>query len=495
MEQKPLGGKTCPPSSSAPKMETAAPARAQAIYRESRQKAPFAPTRAQGFAAAFTYLLGWFYMRWLLLNGDWGACSRFGGWALMVFCLAFFGGVELLMRAQGRRAGLESWLWMAFCGLLAADITAKSFLLWDGGSLFFWELWALHGAAAYWVVCRAGLLAEGGTGPFVPLDALRALVLCPFGNFFLRVRIVWHGLKGLAGRIRGHHFQKNTAFWVTLAAALPLLLAAASLLAGADAGFDRLLGEFVRWFSLPRLPPWLADHFACFILGLPVGAYLCGLIGGALGEGPQPQRAAALRQKAETLRAAPEGALAAAMAAFLALYLVFFGVQASYLLGGFTGRLPLGFTAAEYARQGFFQLCAIVVLNFGLLVLAAKLARRPLRQSRALRALSLALCAANLLFAAVSFSKLYLYISRFGFTPRRVFSSWFTLVLAVLTVLAIAAILRPFRAVRAGVIAFCALFLLLCLCQPDLLIHKGNEALQRAGVIRQLDEAFYNPRV
>ncbi len=123
-------------------------------------------------------------------------------------------------------------------------------------------------------------------------------------------------------------------------------------------------------------------------------------------------------------------------------------------------------------------------------MLAAKLSRRPLRQSPALKALSLCLCGANLLFAAVSFSKLYLYISRFGLTPKRVLSSWFAQVLAVLSVLAALSILRPFRAVRAGVIAFCGLFLLLCLCQPDLLIHKANRQLYRTGSCRNWTRAL-----
>lgn len=73
-------------------------------------------------------------------------------------------------------------------------------------------------------------------------------------------------------------------------------------------------------------------------------------------------------------------------------------------------------------------------------------------------------------------------------------SSWFALVLAVLSVLAALSILRPFRAVRAGVLAFCGLFLLLCLCQPDLLIHKVNRQLYRAGILQELDEGFYHPK-
>ena len=501
MENKPLEGRTCPPCSSAPQRAGEALAKEAPPYDKGagaappiQGQAPFTATRIQGAGAALTYLLGWFYIRWLLLNADWGEPGRFGGWALAVFCAAFFGGVELLMRAAGRRAGGESWAWMAFCGLLAADITAKSFLFWDSGSLFVWELLALHGAAAYWVLCRAGLLTEGATGPFAALDALRALVLYPFGRFFLRVRVGWYGLKKGARRLGGARFKKNTAFWVTLAAALPLLLAAAALLAGADEGFDRLLNDLLHRLELIALPDWFWQNFWCFVLGLPVGAYLFGLIGGALRETPKPGSGPRLRRQAEALRAAPEGALCAAMGAFLALYLLFFALQASYLLGGFAGRLPAGFTAAGYARQGFFQLCAIVVLNFGLLVLAAKLTRRPLRQSPALKALSLCLCGANLLFAAVSFSKLYLYISRFGLTPKRVLSSWFALVLAVLSVLAALSILRPFRAVRAGVLAFCGLFLLLCLCQPDLLIHKVNRQLYRAGILQELDEGFYHPK-
>lgn len=487
MENKPLEGKACPPFSSAPQtLQTAA-----AYDRDQSAAPPFRPSQAQIWAAPFTYLLGWYYMRWLLLCD--GASFRNWrmeiNWLIPLFCVLFFGGCELLLRmAQKGRPTMESRLWMAFCSLLAVDLAVKNaiaFSYYEMGSLFVWEIWALHGAAAYWVVCRAGLLTEGGTGPFLPWDVLKALVVYPLGQFFLRLRVMWYGCKTMVRTVAKRRRRPNTAVWVTLLLALPLLLGAGALLASADAGFDRLLQNVLRWFTLPELPDVFWQNFWCFVFGLPVGAYLYGLLGSALQRQPKPEESERLRQKAEAARLAPAGALAGALLAFLALYLLFFAVQTGYLLGGFMGRLPLGFTAAQYARQGFFQLCAIVVLNFGLLTAAAKLTRQPVRRYPLLKTASLALMAANLLFAAVSFSKLYLYISRFGLTGKRVLSAWFTLVLAVLTLIAIASLLKPVRAARAAAIAFCGLFLALCLCQPGLLIQKGNEALYAAGVIQK----------
>ena len=46
------------------------------------------------------------------------------------------------------------------------------------------------------------------------------------------------------------------------------------------------------------------------------------------------------------------------------LYVVFCGIQIIYLFGG-GGELPEGVTYAEYARQGFFQLLLVCILNLG----------------------------------------------------------------------------------------------------------------------------------
>ena len=91
MENKPLEGRTCPPCSSAPQREGEPMAKEAPPYDKGAGR-PVHSHPHPGAGAALTYLLGWFYIRWLLLNADWGEPGRFGGWALAVFCAAFSAG-------------------------------------------------------------------------------------------------------------------------------------------------------------------------------------------------------------------------------------------------------------------------------------------------------------------------------------------------------------------------------------------------------------------
>lgn len=429
-------------------------------------------------AALVSWLWGWTYARGLLFGFEYRAVF------MALFCLLFFAGVEGMCRAAARPATKESRLWLALWGLLAADYIFKISALYYYDAVQTWEFLALHLAAAYWVLARTGSLTEGRTGPFLPLDGLRALVTVPFGNFFLRIRVLGRALidwlRGLAGRKKGSVW----AGVVTLCVAAPVLALAAGLLSSADDAFGAALENFFRWFTLPEA---VFTELMYFAVGLPVGAYLFGLAAGALKKAPDPARGASLRTEAEKLRLAPGGALGLCLALLLALYVLFFSIQLNYLTGGFFGHLPEGFTAAEYARRGFFELCAVVVLNFSVLTAAAKTSRTPLRQSPVLKGLAAALCLSNLLFAAVGASKMFLYIRRFGFTPNRIVSGWFILVLAVLTVLALVSIFRPFAVVRAAAAVFCAMFLALCLSQPDVWLRAANRQLAAAGVLERED--------
>jgi hypothetical protein len=110
------------------------------------------------------------------------------------------------------------------------------------------------------------------------------------------------------------------------------------------------------------------------------------------------------------------------------MYLVFLGLQASYLFGAFFHRLPENFTVAGYARQGFFEVCRVMGLNFLLLLLAEKTCSL---ESRGIKILCTVLLALSALFAITAMSKLGLYISIFGITPLRIQSSWLVFCLTV----------------------------------------------------------------
>ena len=205
---------------------------------------------------------------------------------------------------------------------------------------------------------------------------------------------------------------------------------AVHLLSAADKGFGALMEGVADWFRWDWNP---GDWLGRFALSLPVGQYLFGLIAGSRREDPEAlrERCGNFTRGLAAFRVVPNPVWTALTGAFCLLYLVFFAVQSRYLFGAFTRTLPEGFIVSEYARQGFFELCKVMAVNFVLLWLVTRLSRRPVREDRPALILCLILLAESLLFAVVAFSKLALYIDCFGFTPLRLQSSWLVCVLFV----------------------------------------------------------------
>lgn len=451
------------------------PASYTAQYAASAPSLP--PTKATMWALLASYPLSFLYIKtWFLQYSD-----QLGDFRrivpLFVFCVAFFAGVNALFNALGRPRTRQSNLWLGisaafFASFAITELVAMAQIGYYGYrqsenwyAMSNIQVLALHAVAAYWVVCRARLCAEDTPGAFTPLDLVDALIAKPFCNFFLRVVHLFRWCSAAFRRCTKGGTKRIWQSVITLCVALPVFAVALSLLMQADANFAESLEKLRFTFTLSV---YWSDQLMLFFLSLPVGAYLYGLVGGCAKQEKKSINATRLHQSAEKLRFSPEGSLGIVICGFLALYVAFFALQASYFLSGFGGKLPQGFTAAIYAREGFFQLCAIVVLNFGLLALAAKISQKPLRETRVLKGLSLALMGTNLLFAAVSYSKLYLYISRFGLTLKRVQSAWFTLVLVVFTCIAIATLIKPFAAIQTAIYAGVGLLLVFCISQPVL---------------------------
>ena len=290
----------------------------------------------------------------------------------------------------------------------------------------------LHIFGVWWLLARSGTLAEGESGTFLPLDAMNGFLFYPFRYFFLRFRVLWFFLtRPLRKWSRG---SSGTLGW-SLAALFVggwLLYQAAKLLAEADVGFSALFTGLLDRLTLDWSLLLSTDQGLILLLSFPVGAYLFGLLAGTdrVDRDVLRKLTSDWRHSLEALRRVPGTVWAALTGLFCLLYLLFFAVQFSYLFGGFVGRLPEGFIVSEYARQGFFELCRVMAVNFVLLWLSGHSVRKGERGERAVKLLSLLLLGESLLLAAVAFSKLYLYISCFGFTPRRLQSTWLVCLLA-----------------------------------------------------------------
>ena len=450
-------GKTCPPSVGVPKYGAGA---SQSVSRNVQSSPRFSVTIPQLLAALASYGVGYLYLR-LLFEG-W-----YRGPGLAVFAAVFCLWTEGFSRAERRPAPRESRLWL---GVLAVLCLAAC--LHPTGLTFTACLLAAHGAAAYWALARTGMLAEGITGPLLPLDLLSAFVVLPFGRFFLRLRTLLAGVDQLRPRRGG--LRRLGLVLLTLAVMLPVWGMAIQLLSQADVGFALLTRDLTGW-AARLLPRPDAFTLVMLVLSLPVGAWLYGLVGGALRRTVPPVNGQAIRTGAEALRVAPCPAVAAALAGTCLLYVLFFAVQAGYLFGAFTGHLPAGLTAANYARQGFFELCLVCALNFALLAGAAKLSRSPLRTRPLLCGLAALLCAETFLFGLVAAAKLGLYIQRFGLTERRLFSAWAIGMLLLAAVLALARLRRAFASVRVLTLTCAVSFAAVCLFSAAALPHMNFE--------------------
>lgn len=428
----------------------------EALAATGGSSAPILPEKAGFFASSgeIAAALALFFLAW-------GYFEIFSDriW-LCVFTLGIIGLTELL-HWERRRSG-ESWFWLGclLC-ILAGILLHRQFAreeqrVWSEDQCFLF----LHLCAVWWILHRSGTLLEGRSGHLLPLDGLDGFIVFPFKHFFLRVRCLFNGGERL---IRAGKKPVALILW-SLGAVLGgglLFFLATRLLQAADQDFDRLVVRLLGWLSAPD---WEIDWTHLFF-SLPVGAWLFGLLAGTGREARETldRRAGGWNTRLEGLRRVPGGVLSAICACFCLLYLCFFALQSRYLFGAFTRTLPEGFIVSQYARQGFFELCRVMAVNFALLWLLGRLSRRPIREDKPLLILSLLLLAESLLLAAVALSKLWLYIDCFGFTPLRLQSSWLVCVLILGCVAAGRHILTGRESLRPWLFAAAGSLSLLCL--------------------------------
>ena len=174
------------------------------------------------------------------------------------------------------------------------------------------------------------------------------------------------------------------------------------------------------------------------------------------------------------------------------LFFLFILVQLAYLFGGTSNRSSQGFTYAEYARKGFFELLAVALVTFGMLWGADKYAAKSARgHSRKFKILSGILIAEVIMIMVSAFRRLYLYEQAFGFTELRLYSHVFVIFLAVIFVLLLIKILRNQLENHFALPAFIAAILFLVgmnLLNPDAFIARQNlDRFQQTG---KLDASY-----
>lgn len=197
-----------------------------------------------------------------------------------------------------------------------------------------------------------------------------------------------------------------------LAAAVPLLLVILALLVSADQVFAEMVGKAAGNLKL-------ADVFGVCLLIVFVYVIAYSFIRGLL-TWRMPE------QKAHEKKGEPVTAIT--FTALIALvYLVFCGIQIFCLFLG-NMKLPADLTWSEYARQGFFQLLFVCLINLALVLVCLA----AFRESRVLKAILTVISGMTYILIASSAYRMLLYIQNYYLTFLRVLVLWALAVIAVL---------------------------------------------------------------
>ena len=252
--------------------------------------------------------------------------------------------------------------------------------------------------------------------------------------------------------------NKNLAAIIAgLCIAVPLLFVVVALLASADLVFSSMLEHIV---DLIELPDNIEDYFGITIM-LVWSLWLFYTVFRSLSKGKTGTH------EARNIGINPVVAITFT-SLLSAVYLLFSVIQIVYLfMGNMT--LPENYTYAEYAHEGFYQLLAVSIMNFAIVMTCKRL----FSDNTVLKVILTIIGACTYIMIASSAFRMFMYIEVYHLTFLRVFVLWFLAVLAVcLAYLIFYLYADRFPIYNACMVTVTVMYLVFAFANPDYHIAK-----------------------
>lgn len=260
---------------------------------------------------------------------------------------------------------------------------------------------------------------DRGSLPLSVIDMLKGMVEQPLYNFTSRYKMIASIGKT---RVKERETMKNIVLGViALIIAIPVFIIVVVLLSHADT----LFMSFIKRFEF-KVDIYTLRKVIEVIYSIPVGMYIFGLFVGEMkfDDEKASKKRSIYDKNIEAVRVFPTVSMNAILSMFVALYIIFFGMFLSHNLSAFWGVVPGDYTAAEYAREGFFEMCWIMFINLVIYGSCSLFSKTKLIDNKVSKVLTMILMSETILFAVSAVSKLALYISRFGVTELRMDATW-----------------------------------------------------------------------
>ncbi|MFS0724561.1 DUF4153 domain-containing protein [Paenibacillus sp. 1P07SE] len=322
-------------------------------------------------------------------------------------------------------------------------------------------------------------------------DALDHLVPQSIRHWPTAVRTAGRLLTGVReGGGRSGNTQTSRVL-IGLIVAAPLLLVILSLLASADGVFHYALASVPDWLGTISMSSWFWRVVWAAMMALLLFTYLWGFRDSAEYDWEQTLRSGEALVPARRARAAIDPVIAVTvLVSVTVVYVLYVGVQLSYLFGAWEGVLPEGLTYADYARQGFAELMAVSGINLALLMGTLLLVRSAEGGvNRVIRVLLLVIVGCTGVMLSSAFSRLQLYEEAYGYTYSRFLAHAFMFYVgALLLIGALRTIVRKLSLGRCFIMVSLVAYIMLNYAQMDARIAAGN--IERYQVSGKLDEDY-----
>ena len=425
---------------------------------------------AQKMLALLMVLFGWFYMRVFLFE-DANIGKTVFVFALLVVSAAY-------MAHTGVRPGGA-----AVCTAIVTAVLSLGFMLGLSGGISFLLAVFCQLGYTYFVYKSYDISIEKAPGRFFDFDMARAVFTAPFASF----GSVFPALFSTSGEKNKRISKKLGLILLGLLISVVPTVIVVRLLSY-DSHFTTLLDQVT---GVDLLEGSVFSHFAALILGLPVAMYMYGLWTSCAFKVCRPVTAQSCAQSREKVRILPQILALAAVTPILFVYTIFFISQIGSYTAAFSGLLPQGYTYAEYARTGFFELCAVMVINLimtGLLFLLVKKSGR----NGIARIYTALISIFTLVLAVTAAAKMMLYVAEYGLTLRRVCTLWFMMTMALIfTALLVESILPRLPLVPVTLTVLVVMFGALVLSNTPVRVSQFNAEQILSGADWELDEEYF----
>lgn len=289
-----------------------------------------------------------------------------------------------------------------------------------------------------------------------------------FGKYFAAIFTAIFGSIGCIGdpfsdascyqrENKGSHNSKAIYILIGLGISLPLLFVIIALLSFADLVFADYLHNFTKNINAGSIAGILIMFLFAFFSAYCGVRFLC--------------KRSISEECTDHRRFEPLVAITVLLLVSI-IYLFFSMIQILYLFWG-KMELPADYTYAQYAREGFFQLLFVCLLNLVIVLFTLGF----FRKHTFLNVLLAIISGCTYIMLASSAFRMCLYVRNYHLTFLRFFVFWALGLIALLLAGVLVQIFSDaFPLFRYGLVVVCVCYLALSFCHPDYWIARYNLA-------------------